>query len=126
MKTKIWDRQSEAGPTQPALAARWSRPTTAALRDRLVGFVWLLVATIDAWIGLRILLRAIGANPENPFAQIVYGPTALALEPFQGLTRNPQVDGMVLETTSLIALLAVGLAGWILVQLIDVVLLPAD
>jgi hypothetical protein len=33
---------------------------------------------------------------------------------------------MVLETTSLIALLAVGLAGWILVQLIDVVFLPAD
>lgn len=124
MKTDTWERKLGAAPTghatEPVPAAR-----TEVWRERLAGFVWLVFGTIEIWIGLRILLRAIGANPENRIARFIYETTAVPLAPFEGLTRNPTYDGLVLEIHSLVALLIVGLVGWIVVRSIDVLLPPA-
>ncbi len=109
MKTDTWERR--------AVAAEAGRPPRWLLwRERLTGAAWWIAGTVEIVLGLRILLRAIGANPENPFARLVYRATSGMLEPFVGLTRNLQLDGMVLEIHTMIALLVVALLGWVVVR----------
>jgi hypothetical protein len=112
MKTDTWERT-------PVTAEAGHPPKWLLWRERLTAAAWWIVGTVEIALGLRILLRAIGANPENPFASLVYGATSGMLEPFVGLTRNPQLDGMVLEIHALIALLVVGLLGWMVVRGLD-------
>jgi hypothetical protein len=80
--------------------------------------VWWAVSIVEGLIALRILLRLIGANPENPFASFVYNLSALFLYPFIGLVANPASGGLVLEISSLIGMLVIAGVGWILVRLI--------
>lgn len=86
--------------------------------SRLAQLIWLLFGTLEALIGLRIILKLIAANPNNPFASLLYAFTDLFLWPFRGLTITPAVGGMVLEIPAIIALFVYALAGWLLVRLV--------
>ncbi len=83
--------------------------------------VWLLFGILEALIALRIGLKLIGANPDSPIAAFVYGFTSLFLLPFEGLVGTPQAGGMVLEITSVIAMLVYALIAWALERLIWVI-----
>jgi hypothetical protein len=80
--------------------------------------LWLLVGVIEVMIGLRVILKLIGANPDNDFARFVYGVAAVFVGPFFGLTGSPSSSGMVLEVPSLIAMLVYGLLGWLVISFI--------
>src|SRR6266581_62220 len=80
--------------------------------------IWLLFGILEALIGLRVVLRLIAANPGNPFAELVYGLSYVFVWPFLGLTRTPSANGSVLEISSLIAMFVYALIGWVLVQLV--------
>jgi len=80
--------------------------------------VWLLFGMLEALIGLRVILRLIAANPHNPFAILVYNLSAVFVWPFLGLTRTPSENGAVLEISSLIAMFVYALVGWVIVQLV--------
>ncbi len=81
----------------------------------LVGFFF---GVLEGLIGIRILLRLVGANPQNAFARLVYDFTALFLAPFNGLMPTPAAGPMVLEVSSLIAILVYALVGWAIIRLI--------
>ena len=83
--------------------------------------IWLLVVMLEGLIALRIGLKLIGANADNPFAALIYGFTNLFLFPFVGLTGTPAAGGMVLEISSMIALVVYGLAGWAFERLVWVI-----
>jgi hypothetical protein len=74
--------------------------------------VWLLFGMLETLIALRILLKLIGANPASPIAVLIYGFTDLFLFPFAGLTPTPAAGGMVLEISSLFAMLIYALVAW--------------
>jgi hypothetical protein len=76
-----------------------------------------LVSILKALLALRFLLKLIAANPHSPIASLIYAFTDLLLVPFAGLTASPSADGMVLEITTLIAILVNGLVGWALQRL---------
>src|SRR5437588_7537130 len=59
--------------------------------------IWLCAAVVEALIGLRVLLKLIGANANNQFASFVYNVTSLFLAPFFGLTGSPVAGGSELE-----------------------------
>jgi hypothetical protein len=67
---------------------------------------------------MRVVLRLIAANPGNPFAVLVYKLSYVFVWPFMGLTRTPSANGAVLEISSLIAMVVYALIGWVLVQLV--------
>lgn len=67
--------------------------------------VWLLFGVLEALIALRIGLKLIGANPESPIVALIYGLTFLFLFPFEGLVASPTFGGMVLEVSSMFAML---------------------
>ncbi len=81
----------------------------------LIGFFF---GILEGLIGIRVLLRLIDANPANPFAMLVYNFTALFLAPFNGLVPSPAVDGMVLEVSSIIAIIVYALVAWALIRLV--------
>jgi len=80
--------------------------------------VWLIVGIVEVLIGIRVLLKLIGANPANDFAGFVYNSAGVFLAPFFGLTGSPSSGGIVLEVPSLVAMLVYALAGWAVVRVI--------
>lgn len=87
--------------------------------------VWLIFGIIEVLIGLRIVLKLIAANPANAFANFIYSFAAIFLEPFFGLTRNLAADGMVLEVSSLIAMIVYALVAWAIVKVIRMLFVRA-
>jgi hypothetical protein len=74
--------------------------------------IWLLFGILEVLIALRIGLKLIGANPDSPIVAMIYGFTSLFLFPFTGLIGSPTVGGMVLEISSMFAILIYALIGW--------------
>jgi hypothetical protein len=74
--------------------------------------IWLLLGILEALIALRIGLRLIGANPDSPIVALIYGFTNLFLLPFTGLINSPTAGNMVLELSSMFAMLIYGLIAW--------------
>ena len=80
---------------------------------KVTQLVWLLFGVLEALIALRIGLKLIGANPESPIVALIYGLTFLFLFPFEGLVGSPTVGGMVLEISSMFAMLIYALIAWV-------------
>jgi YGGT family len=74
--------------------------------------IWLLFGVLEVLIALRIGLMLIGANPASPVVALIYGITAVFLLPFVGLIGSPSVGGMVLEISSMFAMLIYALIAW--------------
>jgi len=85
---------------------------------KITQFIWLLFGGLEALLGLRIILMLIGANPGNPFTALVYQLSALFLWPFQNIVANPAFGNIVLEITTVIAMIVYPLIGWAIVRLI--------
>lgn len=92
---------------------------------KVAQFTWLLAGLLEAVLGLRFMLKLIAANPNAPFAQLVYGFTDLFLWPFHNLTPAPAAQGMVLETSTLIAMIVYAIIAWSLVKLLYLIFLPS-
>lgn len=85
---------------------------------RVANLIWLLFGLLEGLIGIRILLKLIGANPASPFAAFVYGITEPFLVFFKGLTANPSFNNAVLELHSMFALAVYALISWAVVRLV--------
>jgi hypothetical protein len=90
---------------------------------RVSSFIWLLFGLLIGMIGLRVILKLIGANPGAPFAALVYQATELFLWPFYGLIGTPSVNNLVLDTPAIIAMLFYMLVGWAVARLSTLLLL---
>lgn len=84
-------------------------------------WIWLGLGIIEALIGLRIVLKLIAANPESPFAAFIYNVSAIFLYPFAGLVGTPAAGGVVLELSSIIAMLVYALLAWGLERIVWVI-----
>ena len=80
--------------------------------------VWLFFGILETLIALRILLKLIAANPASPIAALIYAFTDLFLFPFAGLTVTPAVGGMVLELSSIFAMVIYALIAWAVERII--------
>jgi hypothetical protein len=83
--------------------------------------VWLFLGILEAMLALRFFLKLIAANPGSPFAVFIYGFTNLFLFPFAGLTAAPSAGGMVLELSTIIAMVVYALIGWAIERIIWVI-----
>ncbi len=83
--------------------------------------IWLALGLVEALIAMRIVLKLIGANPESLFAVFIYGVSSIFLFPFEGLVENPTNGNMVLELTSIIAMLVYAFVFWAVERIIWVI-----
>lgn len=82
---------------------------------------WLLLAVLEGLIGLRIIFKLIAVNPANILAQVLYGLTSIFLIPFSGLTPTPSSGAIVLEVSSMVAMVVYALAAWAAIKLVSVI-----
>jgi len=80
--------------------------------------IWLLFGILEAMIALRIGLKLVGANPDSPIVALIYGFTSLFLFPFEGLIGSPTFGNMVLELSSMFAMLIYGLIAWAMERIV--------
>jgi uncharacterized protein YggT (Ycf19 family) len=83
--------------------------------------IWLAFGLLEGLIGLRIFLKLVGANAASPFASLLYRFTDLFLMPFVGLTGTPAAGGLVLEVSSIIAMIVYALVAWVLERVVGVI-----
>jgi hypothetical protein len=74
--------------------------------------VWLLFGILIALIALRIGLKLIGANADSSIVVAIYGITGVFLLPFANLISSPTIGNMVLELSSMFAILVFALIAW--------------
>jgi hypothetical protein len=81
--------------------------------------IYFLSGALGVLLLLRVVLRLFGANPNNEFAQVIYGLSNPFVAPFDNLFGNP-VPGrsQVFETNTLVAIVAYALLAWLVGRLI--------
>ncbi len=95
-------------------AANWNSAVARVVR--IVGFLFM---ALELLLVARVILRVLGANPENVFANLIYQFSQPFVNVFVTLFHNPQVGpGAVLELTTLIAMFAYAVLGWIIGRVI--------
>ena len=82
--------------------------------------IWLLLGLLEAGIALRVVFKLIGVNAANSFATLLYSVTDLFVAPFASLTGAPAAGGMVLEISSIIAMIVYLLIGWAMERIVYV------
>src|SRR6202158_3869027 len=66
--------------------------------------IWSILALLEIMLGLRFLLKLIGANGASGFGGFVYGPTGLFVTPFAGLVSTWSSGDSILEVNTLVAI----------------------
>ncbi len=78
-----------------------------------------VVTVVEVFLGLRFLLKLLGANPVTPFVDWVYDTSRPLLEPFVAMFPAPVIDGRyILEFTTLFAIIVYAVASWLVLELI--------
>lgn len=103
---EIRTSRSEAGQEQ----------RTATVKATLV--IWLLLGLLEGAIGLRVLFKLIAVNPGNTFAAFLYNVTGFFVAPFATLVGSPAAQGVVLEVSSIIAMIVYLLGAWAIARIV--------
>jgi hypothetical protein len=82
--------------------------------------IWLVLGLLEAAIALRVVFKLIGVNAGNSFATLLYNVTGLFVAPFASLTGAPAASGMVLEISSIIAMIVYLLIFWAMERIVFV------
>jgi YggT family protein len=121
------DRREETVSTQQPGYASTEKVTRDVAAERRIMFfqiiriVWTVLSLLEILLGLRFVLKLIAANAQSGFGSLIYGLSGVFTAPFAGLVTTPVSGGMVLEVTTLIAMLVYALFFWIVVRVIRIV-----
>jgi hypothetical protein len=108
-------REYAPRPDVPEVGPFGTSQTTLA---RVAGLIQLGAWVVDGLIGLRFLLKLMAANPDNPFAALIYFLSRPFIAIFVGLTPTPSFAGIQIEFFDLIAILVYLLIAWALIRLL--------
>jgi hypothetical protein len=83
-------------------------------------------SVLEVVLGLRLLFRLLGANPQNSFITALYGLSHVFVSPFNGIFNDQALGNQsVLEVSTLIAIALYALLAWGLVALAETILRPS-
>lgn len=87
------------------------------------GLTNFFVGIVEVFLGVRFIFRLFNANPANEFVSWLYDVSGQLLEPFRGIFPTEAVQpGYVLEFSTLFAMVAYGLLGFLILTLVDTLL----
>jgi hypothetical protein len=66
--------------------------------------VWYILGLIEVLLGLRFVLKLLGANPLATFTDIIYSLSSLFVSPFVSVFRTSYPVGTAFEWTTLLAM----------------------
>jgi len=81
--------------------------------------VWTLLGIVEVILGLRFLLRLLGANPASGFTDFIYRITKPLVNPFIGIVSNTSVGSNfgVIEWFTIVAFIVYWLVAWAIIRL---------
>jgi len=79
---------------------------------KVTQMIWLLLGLLEGVLALRFVFKLIGVNEANAFATLLYNVTHFFVAPFASLTGAPAAGGMVLEISTIIAMIVYLLIAW--------------
>ena len=85
---------------------------------RVVYIVYFVFAGLEMLLGVRVLLHLLAVNPDNGFATFINTLSGLFVAPFATLLQNPAFGGMVLEVTTMVAMLVYAILAWVIGRVI--------
>lgn len=87
--------------------------------NKNIQIVYYIEGIILALLGLRFILRMLGALPSSPFVSLIYGITYPFVYPFFGMFRSQLSIGAArFEFETLVAIAAYALLVWVVVGLL--------
>lgn len=86
--------------------------------NRAVQAVYCILGVVEGLVIIRVLFRAVAANPNGAFAQFIYAVTAPLVFPFEGMFAEPKIQGAVFELSSVLALVVYVFFAWAVARLI--------
>lgn len=110
--------------TTPAEVLQEERPVTPRDEHRInvaERIVWLIFGIIIGILALRFLLRLLGADPNNSFADLIYSLSEPFASPFFGLFNYSAnlITGRF-EFETLVAILVYALIGWVIAKIVTI------
>ena len=84
--------------------------------------IWSILALLEIMLGLRFLLKLIGAHAASGFGGFVYGTTDLVVKPFAGLVSTWTSGNSILEVNTLVAMAIYALLFWGIVRVLEMVM----
>ncbi len=79
----------------------------------------LMVDLLEALLGLRFVMRILDANPANVLVAFLYQVTSPLIAPFRGIFHDLSSGGMVIEWSTVLAMLAYGFLAILLVRIVN-------
>lgn len=80
--------------------------------------VWYILGIIEILLAFRFILKLLAANPSAGFTNFIYGITAPFASPFLNVFRVSQVEGNVLEWTTILAMAVYFVIAWGIIKLL--------
>jgi uncharacterized membrane protein len=122
------DRREETVVTQePGYTTTQQTVRDVAAERRMQTFqvtrlIWGGLTLLEIMLGLRFMLKLVGANGDSFFGSFVYGTTSLFVAPFTGLFSFWSAGDSILEVTTLVAMAIYALVVWGLVRVLGMVM----
>jgi uncharacterized protein YggT (Ycf19 family) len=92
------------------------------LNQFIKGLINLMLAVVGVLLGLRFLLKMFSANSQNDFVNWIYQSSAEILGPFRNIFPASNLDGFVIEFSTIFAMLVYAIIAALAFYLIDVLL----
>ncbi|MCT7972351.1 YggT family protein [Laspinema olomoucense] len=83
--------------------------------------IYYLMGALGVLLVLRVVLRLLGANPDNQFAGFIYALSSPFVTPFETLFITPTFGNSAFEINALIAIAIYGLLTWLVIRLLQLI-----
>ncbi len=98
----------------------------ANMRGRITNITYFILGVLEVFLGLRLLLRLLGANEASGFVSFIYSLTHIFVGPFNGIFNDQALGRSVFEISTLIAMIVYALLAWGIVSLGRVIFSPVN
>jgi uncharacterized protein YggT (Ycf19 family) len=117
--TRTVVESSAVGPPQ-----QMTQSEPATHNYRAVQVIWLVAGLITTLIGIRFVLRLLGASTQSAFVGFIYGLTDVLVAPFRAIFPNTSGANSTFDVAALVAIVIYALIGWGLVSLVTLMTTP--
>ncbi|MFP4008319.1 MAG: YggT family protein [Spirulinaceae cyanobacterium] len=101
---------------------RLERARRQSILDKVINFIYYLVAALEVLLLIRFILRLSGANVENDFARTIYAISEPFYAPFSTLFISPawNENRAIFDVNVLVGMAVYALLAWLVVRLIQI------
>lgn len=86
----------------------------------VAGLINFFLALVEIFLGLRVILRLFGADPNNGFVQWIYNSSITLMDPFRGIFHSVVISrNHVLDFSAIFAMVVYGLLALAFVALLN-------